>query len=63
MPAPAFSLSLKGNTELAEALEKRLAPPEALADAAARGVSNLVVDHLRARNASAAHREGFTPSG
>lgn len=63
MPAPAFSLSLKGDAELADALGRRLAPPEALADAAARGVSNLVVDHLRARNASASHRAGFPQSG
>lgn len=63
MSAPAFSLSLKGDAELADALERRLVPPEALADAAARGVSNLVVDHLRARNASASHREGFPSTG
>ena len=63
MPAPAFSLSLQGDVELADALKRRLAPPEALADAAARGVSNLVVDHLRARNASANHREGFPSTG
>lgn len=63
MPAPAFSLALQGDAELADALKRRLAPPEALADAAARGVSNLVVDHLRARNASASHREGFPQSG
>ena len=63
MPAPAFSLSLKGDEELADALERRLAPPEALADAAARGVSNLVVDHFRARNASATRREGFPSTG
>ena len=63
MPAPAFSLSLKGDAELADALKRRLAPPEALADAAARGVSNLVVDHLRARNASATRREGFPSTG
>jgi hypothetical protein len=63
MPAPAFSLSLKGDAELADALKRRLAPPELLADAAARGVSNLVVEHLRARNASASRREGFPQSG
>ncbi len=63
MPAPAFSLSLPSDSEIAEALERRIAPPEALADAAARGVSNLVVDHLRARNASASHREGFPQTG
>ncbi len=64
MPAPAFCLSLsKSSEELADALKRRLAPPEALADAAARGVSNLVVDHLRARNASASHREGFPQTG
>lgn len=63
MPAPAFSLSLQGDSELAEALERKIAPPEKLADAAARGVSNLVVDHLLARNASASHREGFPRSG
>lgn len=63
MPAPAFSLALQGDAELADALRRRLAPPEKLADAAARGVSNLVVDHLRARNGSASHREGFPSTG
>lgn len=63
MPAPAFSLALQGDSELAEALKRKIAPPELLADAAARGVSNLVVDHLRARRRApgiALHRYGGT---
>lgn len=63
MPAPAFSLALQGDSELAEALKRKIAPPELLADAAARGVSNLVVDHLRARDGSASHRAGFPRTG
>lgn len=63
MAAPVLQISLPSDSEISEALAAKIAPPEALADAAARGVSNLVVDHLRARNGSAGRRPGFPATG
>ena len=64
MPAPLISVELPTGEDVAAQLRRRGGvPPRRLAEAAARGVSNLVVEHLRARDASAAHREGFPSSG